>query len=121
MIPRLFAATGAVLLWAYARACRERNATQRRLARATLLRQVSARPTRCADCGREDGGCDRVVTVDITPDTSRLEQTLSKGGRPTVPWELPPALQGVPPEKTASLISHFGLDQESPERKGYPW
>ena len=44
MIARLFASTGAVLLWAYALACRERNATQRRLARANLLRQVSARP-----------------------------------------------------------------------------
>lgn len=67
MIPRLFAATGAAILWAYARACRERTATQRRLARANLLRTVTARPPRCHDCGREDGGCDRVVTVNITP------------------------------------------------------
>lgn len=77
MIPRLFAATGAVILWAYARACRDRNATQRRLSRANLLRQVSARPTRCADCGRADSRGDRVVTIDITPDTDHLEQILS--------------------------------------------
>lgn len=62
---RVIAAAGAVVLWAYARACRERNATQRRLARANLLRRVTARPSRCHDCGRADGGCDRVITVDI--------------------------------------------------------
>lgn len=72
MIPRLFAATGAVLLWAYARACRERNATQQRLARANLLRAVSARH------GRTDSRGDRTVTIDITPDTSKLERILDE-------------------------------------------
>lgn len=46
------------LLWAYARTC-HRTHTSRRLARANLLRQVSARPPRQADCGRADGRCDR--------------------------------------------------------------
>lgn len=117
MIPRLFAGVGAVILWAYARACRERNATQRRLARANLLRRVTARPTRCADCGRADGGCDRIITVDITPDTTKLDELRVKWSHgdempdpfkppaePGETWfdsvdELPPALQGVPPEE----------------------
>ena len=101
---RLFAAAGVVVLWAYARACRERNATRRRLARANLLRRVTARANRCHDCGRADGGCNRVVTVDITPDVSRVTKSLqvlvfkaspaeavelwkSYFGRKLTPWE----------------------------------
>lgn len=99
---RLFAAAGAVVLWAYARACRERNATHRRLARANLLRRVTARANRCHDCGRADGGCDRVVTVDITPDTSKVTKSLQD------------LVFKANPDNTALWESYFG-------RKLTPW
>lgn len=101
MLARLAAGVGAALLWAYARACRERNQTQRRLARANLLRTVSARP------GRKDSSRgDRTITIDITPDTPKLDSL--RAGWSSPDDELPPALQGVPPEEIASWAGHFG-------------
>lgn len=113
MIPRLFAATGAVLLWAYARAC-HRTATTRRLARANLLRSMAARPKTVKVHVRElpdsDDGVPQwlaeVADVRLTAEQAAIVQRYFDDALSIEPGDVEiPVRRGF----------------ENHERKGYPW
>ena len=114
MIPRVFAAAGAVILWAYARACRERNATQRRLARANLLRRVSARPEKIKVHVRQlpdsEGGVPQWLAEVADAELTTWQAAI-------VQQYFDDAMSIEPGDVEISVRRGF----ESPERKGYPW
>ena len=107
---RVRAAAGAVVLWAYARTCR-RRATTRRLARANILRSLTRRLARANILRSLTAGArqERTVTVDITPDTSRLDRTLSA-------LAVSEARSRDYNERLARYLNHHGHSDLTPEQ-----